>query len=164
MDAEQKLTGKESDLFFGLKVIGLLFLVVASVGNFVATLSIDSFDHWFTVDLPGKPLPGLTLIVLHCSSFLGWLSFIWPLMGLAVLFIRERIRLAMVLLAAVVLVTMLQSAVIALALYLPTVTLPVGRLTAKARKRARMGYAGRSGPVAGDEMRGRWVTPVHQPG
>ena len=92
----------------------------------MATVSIDSFGHWFAVDLPGKPLPILTLIVLRCSSFLGWLSFIWLLMGLAALFIRERIRLAMVLLATVVLVAMFQSAVITLALYLPTVTLPVG--------------------------------------
>ena len=129
MDAEQnlqRLTGKVSDLFFGLKVIGLLLLVVASVGNIVTTLSIDTFGRWFDVDLPGKPLPSLTLFVLRCSSVLCWLSFIWPLLGLATLFIRERIRLAMVLLAAVVLVTMFQSAVIALALYLPTVTLPVG--------------------------------------
>jgi hypothetical protein len=129
MDAEQKqrrLTGHVADLFFGLKVLALLFLLVASVGNIVATLSIDSFGHWFAVDLPGKPLPGLTIFVLRCSPLLDWLSFIWPLMGLAALFIRERIRLAMVLLAAVVLVALLQSALIVTALYLPTVTLPIG--------------------------------------
>jgi hypothetical protein len=129
MDAEQKqqrLSGDVADLFFGLKVLALLFLLVASGGNIAATLSIDSFRHWFEVDLPGKPLPDLTLFVLRCSSLLYWLSFIWPLIGLATLFIRERIRLTMGLLGGVLLVTMLQSAMIVLALYMPTVTLPVG--------------------------------------
>ena len=72
------------------------------------------------------PLPGLTLLVLTCSPILCWLSLILPLMGLAALFIRERIRLAMVLLAVVLLVTMLQSTLTVVGLYLPAMTLPTG--------------------------------------
>lgn len=129
MDAEEKfqqLSNKVSDLFFGLKVIGLLFLVVSSVGNIVAALSIDSFGLWFAIDLPGKPLPAMTALVLEYRSLLYVLSLVWPFMGLAVLLIRERIRFTMVLLTGVLLITMLQSTLTAVALYLPTVSLNTG--------------------------------------
>jgi hypothetical protein len=129
MDNEEKpprLTGKEADLFFGLKVTGLLFLIVASGVNITAALWIDYFAHWYAVDLPGMPLPALTLLVVHSGTFLGWLSIIWPLLGLATLFIRERIRLAMVLLAAVVMVSLVQATLTAVALSLPAITLPTG--------------------------------------
>jgi hypothetical protein len=41
MNAEQKpqrLTGHEADLFFGLKVLALLFLLIVSLGDITASL------------------------------------------------------------------------------------------------------------------------------
>ena len=126
MNSDFDAIKKVSDLFFGLKVIGLLLLVVASVGNIVVTLWIDYFGRWYADALPGMPVPALTLFVLHGSSFLFWFALILPLMGLAALFIRERIRFAMVLLAVVLLVTILQSTLTVVGLSLPAITLPTG--------------------------------------
>ena len=126
MDAEQKLqqlNRKVSDLFFGLKLIALLFLYVASTGNIIACLSIEHYRQLFADALPGKPLPGLTLFVFAYRSLLYWLAFIWPLIGLATMFIRESIRVATAILATLLVVTLLESSLIVLAMQLPMVTL-----------------------------------------
>lgn len=119
----QQFARKLSDLFFGFKVITFLFLLVASTGNIVAALSIDSFQQIFADALPGKPLPGITLFVIDCKTIILPLAFIWPMVGLAALFIRERIRVAIGILALALVLTLLQSGLVVLAMRMPMIGL-----------------------------------------
>ena len=80
------------ELTLGMKWFLGMFLVVASVPNVFTSLSIVHFQLIFMDALPGKPLPGLTLMFIECHWFFLFLTFVWPIAGLALLSQSNRVR------------------------------------------------------------------------
>jgi hypothetical protein len=122
----QQLEAKIADLFFGFKIIAFLFLLVATVGNIVAALSIHQFQQIFQDALPGKPLPGLTLSVIYGQTLIFYLALLWPVIGVISLFLRNQIRISILLLSVSLALALIQSGLVVSALRLPMIGLVNG--------------------------------------
>jgi hypothetical protein len=114
-----QLSARVDALFFGLKVFMLLFVLMASFGNILTVSSIERYRELFLQTLPGKPLPGLTLMVLHILPLLASLAYLWPIIGIAAMFIRKRVTLALLLFSGALFCAVLQSTLVILAMQLP---------------------------------------------
>jgi hypothetical protein len=113
-----QLSKKVDHLFFGLKLISFIFLLVASLGAIYGAFSIPHFQQIYEDALPGKPLPGMTLAVVWAHKFLVITSFMFPLIGLVALFLR-RMRISITLLAIALGLAFIQASVVVTALNLP---------------------------------------------
>jgi len=118
-NAIQVLERRVSDLNFGLKTITVIFLLTASVGDILSAFSIASFRQIFNDALPGHDLPQITSVTLACETAFKVSAFLWPLIGIGALFIRNNSRLVIIILAVVLSLTLLQSGFIVAALRLP---------------------------------------------
>jgi hypothetical protein len=118
LESLAQLSEKVDHLFFGLKLIAFIFLLLASLGASVGALEIPHFQEIFMDALPGKPLPELTLSVIWAQKFLVVTSLVFPLVGVLALCLRN-IRLSIALLAGVLSLALIQSSVVVCALNLP---------------------------------------------
>jgi hypothetical protein len=86
----RELSTKIDGMVLGLKWMVSLLIVLLSIPNLFAACSIGHFDLIFRDALPGKPLPGLTVLLINGSSFFIFLSLFWPVVGvLSVFFGRQ---------------------------------------------------------------------------
>jgi hypothetical protein len=113
-----QLCKKVQDLFFGLKLISFIFLLVASLGAIYGAFSIPHFQRIYYDALPGNALPAVTLAVIWAQKFLIITSFVFPLIGILALFLRS-IRLSIALLAVALGLALIQTSVVVSALNSP---------------------------------------------
>ena len=118
-----RLSATVDSMFLGIKVFLFLFLIFGFFGNLTATLSIGKYQEIFADALPGGSLPYLTMTVLEAKSLLIVLVYVWPIAGLVAVFIRRRVALSLLLFCAALLCTVLQYAIVVLAMQLPTMGL-----------------------------------------
>jgi hypothetical protein len=78
----QEISAKVDAVLLGLRYLFLSLIALASILNLWAAISIKTFAEIFRDALPGKPLPLLSSFVVHGSSFLVLLAFVWPVIGL----------------------------------------------------------------------------------
>ena len=120
------LSRKFDALFLGVKIFLLLLLLTFSVGGILSTLSIDKYQQIFADALPGKPLPGLTLLVLFLKPYLFCLAFFWPVMGIFAATLRKNVVLSLSLLCVASAGLLIQSVIILCAMQLPLIGIITG--------------------------------------
>jgi hypothetical protein len=121
-----ELARSVSELASGIKWFLGLFLIVVSVPNAIATLTIPKFQQIFQDALPGKPLPEITLLFTHGYWFFQLLSFVWPIVGLVVIVRGTRIRNWTIGGVLAIFAITFQLALTECAMFLPMVGLVVG--------------------------------------
>jgi type II secretory pathway component PulF len=87
-----QLSAKIDDVILGIKWMFSLFLLVISIPNSFASLSIHHFAEIFRDALPGKPLPLLTVAVISHSTFLNLLALTLPVVGILTIIYSKRVR------------------------------------------------------------------------
>ena len=91
-----QLSAKINDVILGIKWMFSLVILFSSIPNFCTSLPIGIFAELFRYSLPGKPLPLLTLAVIHYSTFLLILTLVWPVIGILNIFYSRRASVWMV--------------------------------------------------------------------
>jgi hypothetical protein len=74
-----ELSAKVTSLVWTIKWLVTLLILVASVPNFIAAISIPRFQQIFADALPGKPLPTLTNFLIAAQGILLFASVGWPI-------------------------------------------------------------------------------------
>lgn len=120
-----QLSKKVDQLFFGIKLMSFLFLLLASFGAIFGALEIPHFQEIFMDALPGKPLPSMTLAVIWGRKFLVITPILFALVGVTALFLRN-IKLSIALLAVALLLAIIQTWFVTFALNLPMQDLMTG--------------------------------------
>jgi hypothetical protein len=118
VDSLVLLSKKMDHLFFGIKLMSFLFLLLASFGAFFGALEIPHFQEIFMDALPGKPLPAMTLAIIWAQKFLVVTPILFALVGVLALFLRN-IKLSISLLAAALCLAIIQTWGVTFALNLP---------------------------------------------
>jgi hypothetical protein len=124
--AVAQLNAKVDEVIFALKGLLALALVVLSVPNLCVSLSISKFQEIFQDALPGKPLPLLTLSIIHHPLLHHIVVLLLPMAGIIVLAQKRRIRTCTIVTAVLVCVIGAQLFLTWLALFLPIVGLETG--------------------------------------
>ncbi len=124
--AVAELAAIVTELKVGMKWFLGLFLVVVSVPNFIATLTIPEFRQIFQDALPGKPLPEITLLFIGGYWFFQILSLALPIMGLLFVVRGKRVRNWTIGGVLVIFAIGLQLMLTECAMFLPMVGLMVG--------------------------------------
>jgi len=91
-----QLSAKIDDVILGIKWMFSLVIVSSSIPNFCTSLPIGIFAELFRDALPGKPLPLLTLAVIHSSTFLLILTLVWPVIGVLSILYSKRVSVWMI--------------------------------------------------------------------
>ena len=87
-----QLSAKIDDAILGLKWMFSLLILLVAIPNILLSLSIDHFAQIFADALPGKPLPLLTVAIIHTSIFLRILALAWPVLGILSIVYGTRVR------------------------------------------------------------------------
>jgi len=121
-----QLSARIDDVILGMKWMFALFLIVISVPNLIAALTIPRFAMIFQDALPGKPLPLLTLFMIAHSGLLQLLALAWPIAGVTFIFREKRVRVWTVAAALIAGGIGLQLLLTQTALFMPMVGLITG--------------------------------------
>lgn len=76
------LSSKMDSILLGLKGLYVAILLILSLPNFFLTLQAVRLGPILNQAMPGRPLPYLTVILIHSWSFLMLLTLIWPIVGI----------------------------------------------------------------------------------
>ena len=118
------LSAKFDSLFLGFKLFFLLVLLFVLIGNLLAALSIERYQRLFIEGLgPDHPLPSVTLLVIAGKTVIPVLAFVWLAIGILAAFIRRYVVLSMLLFCAAFLASILQCAIVYVAMQLPLISI-----------------------------------------
>jgi hypothetical protein len=121
-----QLSASVAELKTGMKWFLGMFLLVVSVPNIFASMAIHRFQEIFQDALPGKPLPGITLMFVGHQLFFQFLTFAWPIAGLIYIVRSTRIRNWTITGVLLILAVGLQLMLTEYAMFSPMVEIDVG--------------------------------------
>jgi len=121
-----ELSDKVDALILGYKTGALVILFMFSLINVADTFSISYFRQVYQDALPGRPLPPITNFILGSQSLVTCLALVWPVLGLAAIFIPKKISTTIFFLTLLLFLVLFQIALNWLALFMPMISLVTG--------------------------------------